>query len=81
MEHLLEDHPERRITRDEIEEALNDGRRIEAAEVRKDMTYHTVVGATLRGRLLVVVWVDHPRGRFAIHARQAGRRAARRYYR
>jgi Domain of unknown function (DUF4258) len=79
--HLLEDHPERGITRDEVEEALHDGRRIEAAEVRNAVTYRTVVGATLKGRLLVVVWVDHSRGRFPVHARQAGRRAARRYYR
>lgn len=81
LEPLLEDHPERGITRDEIEEALNDGRRIGAAEERKDRTYRTVVGVTLRGRLLVVVWVDHLRGRFPVRARQAGRQAARRYYR
>lgn len=81
MKHLLEDHPERGITREEIEEALNDSGRIEAAEVRKAVTHRTVVGATLKARLLVVVWVDHPRGRFPVHARQAGRRAARRYYR
>jgi hypothetical protein len=81
QEHLLEDHPERGITRGEVEEALTDGRRIEAAEERKGMTYRTVVGATLRGRLLVVVWVDHLRGRFPVHARQVGRQAARRYYR
>ncbi len=81
LKHLLEDHPERAITRDEIEEALNDSDRIEASEVRKAVTYRTDIGATLKGRLLVVVWVDHPGGRFPVHARLAGRRAARMYYR
>ena len=67
--------------RTEVEEALNDPMRIEAAEVRRNVTYHTVIGSTARGRLLDVVWIDHQLGRFPVHARQAGRRAARRYYR
>jgi hypothetical protein len=79
--HVLEAHPERRLSREEIEEAMNDSDGIESTEVRSSVTYHTVVGATLKGRLLVAVWVDHPAGRFPVHARQAGRRAARRYYR
>jgi hypothetical protein len=52
-----------------------------SAEIRSSVSYHTVVGATLKGPLLVAVRIDHPAGRFPIHARQAGRRAARRYYR
>lgn len=78
--HVERDHPERRIVRTEVEEALNDPKRIEAAESRQGVTYHTVVGCTARGRVLVVVWVDHVAGRFPVHARQAERRAARRYY-
>jgi hypothetical protein len=80
-QHLIGDHPERKLSREEIEEAMNDARRIESAEIRSSVSYHTIVGATLKGRLLVAVWVDHPAGRFPVHARQAGRRAARRYYR
>ena len=81
VRHLDRDHPERGIVRAEVEEALNDPKRIEAAEVRRNATYHTVIGSTARGRLLAVVWIDHKLGRFPVHARQAGRRAARRYYR
>jgi len=81
LRHLINDHLERRLTREEIDEALNDVHRIESTEIRSGVSYHTVVGATQKGRLLVAVWVDHADGRFPIHARQAGRRAARRYYR
>ena len=81
LRHLLDDHPERNLSREEIGEAMNDADRIESIEVRSGVTYHTVVGAALKGRLLVAVWVDHPAGRFPVHACQAGRRAARRYYR
>ena len=81
LRHLLDDHPERNLSTEEIGEAMNDADRIESIEVRAGVTYHTAVGATLKGRLLVAVWVDHPAGRFPVHARQAGRRAARRYYR
>jgi hypothetical protein len=81
VRHLVSDHPERGIVRAEVEEALNDTKRIEAAEVRRNVTYHTVIGSTARGRLLAVVWIDHQLGRFPVHARQAGRRTARRYYR
>ena len=79
--HLERDHPERGIVRAEVEEALNDPKRIEATGVRRNVMYHTVIGSTARGRLLTVVWIDHQLGRFPVHARQAGRRAARRYYR
>jgi uncharacterized DUF497 family protein len=81
LRHLRHDHPEREITRAEVEEALIDPHRIETTEVRESVTYHTAVGSTARDRLLVVVWIDHTAGRFPIHARRAGRRAARRYYR
>jgi uncharacterized DUF497 family protein len=79
--HLEQDHPERGIVRAEVTEALNDPERLEATEVRRDVEYRTVLGLTAKGRLLVVVWVDRPDGRFPVHAREAGRRAARRYYR
>jgi uncharacterized DUF497 family protein len=78
--HIERDHPERRIVQSEVEEALNDPDRIESAEVREGVAYHTAIGRTTNGRLLVVVWVDHAAGRFPVHARQAGRHAARRYY-
>jgi hypothetical protein len=81
VRHIEQDHPERRITSQEVSEALNDPERIETTETRRNLEYHTVVGRTTKGRLMVVVWVDHPDGRFPVHARQAGRQAARRYYR
>jgi len=81
VRHLERDHPERGLVRAEVEEALNDAQRIEATEVRRNVMYHTVIGSTAKGRLLVVVWIDHQLGRFPVHARLAGRRAARRYYR
>ena len=81
VRHIEGDHPERQITRDEVTEVLNDAERIEAIDRRRDVDYHVVVGRTLRGRTLVVAWVDHPQGRLPVHARQAGRQAARRYYR
>jgi hypothetical protein len=81
VRHLEKDHPERAIVRAEVEEALNDPNRLESTEARRSVMYHTVIGSSARGRLLAVVWVDHQLGRFPVHARQAGRRAARRYYR
>ena len=79
--HLEKDHPERAIVRAEVEEALNDEERIGSTEVRRNVTNQIVIGSTAKGRLLAVVWVDHQLGRFPVHTRQAGRRAARRYYR
>lgn len=81
VRHIERDHPERSITRTDVEEALNDEDGIEESETRRDVEYHSVIGLTRKGRLLVVVWIDHVSGRFPVHARQAGRRAARRYYR
>lgn len=80
IRHLEQDHPERLITRSEVEQVLEDSRRIETTEVRDGVTYHTVIGITPAVRVLVVVWVSHPAGRLPVHARQAGRRAARRYF-
>ena len=81
VRHLERDHPDRGISRREVEQVLDDPERLEATEVRRSLTYHTVIGNTQGTRLLVVVWIDHPEGRFPVHARQAGRAAARRYYR
>jgi uncharacterized DUF497 family protein len=81
VRHIEQDHPERGSTSEEVSEALNDPERMETMEIRRRVEYHTVVGRTTKGRLMVVVWLDHPDGRFPVHARQAGRKAARRYYR
>ena len=81
VRHLERDHPERGIVRAEVNEALNDPQRLESSEIRRQVTYHTVIGSTGRGRVPVVVWIDRPDGRFPVHARPAGRQAARRYYR
>jgi hypothetical protein len=79
--HIERDHPEREITRDEVTEALNDPERLESIARSAAVDYHEVIGLTRAGRLLFVVWVDHPDGRFPVHARRAGRKAAGRYYR
>lgn len=76
--HIEEDHPERTISRAEVDEALTDPDRLEEPTDRPG--HHLVVGSTGRGRVLIAVWVDDPEGRYPIHARQADRRAARRYY-
>lgn len=81
VRHLERDHPERGIARAEVSEVLIDPQRLETAEIRRQVSYHTVIGSTTKGRLLVVVWIDHVAGRFPVHARPAGRQAARRYYR
>ena len=79
--HIERDHPERELTRDEVTEALSDPERLESIARRSAVDYHEVIGLTRAGRLLFVVWVDHPDGRFPVHARRAGRKAAGRYYR
>jgi uncharacterized protein YidB (DUF937 family) len=79
--HIERDHPERAITREEVTEALNDPDRLESIAVRSGVDYHEVLGLTRAGRLLFVVWVHHPDGRYPVHARRAGRKAAGRYYR
>ena len=81
LKHIERDHPERAISRREVNEALSDPQRVETIEVRKGVRHHASTGATATGRLLVVVWVDDDDGRYPVHARRAGRPAARRYYR
>lgn len=77
--HITEDHPERVISVAEVEEAMRDPRRIEATVQRPDGTYGTVLGRTAAGRVLFVAYVDRHGGRYPVHARQAGRKLARRY--
>jgi uncharacterized DUF497 family protein len=74
--HLTEDHPDRRISLDEIGEVLADGRRVEAYLEERDA--YQVIGRTATGRWLVVIWIDQPTGRYPIHAREASRRIIRR---
>jgi len=81
IKHIERDHPERGITREEVDEVLDDPRRLDYAGDRAGVVYHTVIGSTHAGRILAVAWIDHPDGRFPVHARRAGRRAAREYYR
>ena len=74
--HLTEDHPERRISLDEIEQILADGRQIEIYLEERDA--YQVIGRTATGRWLVVIWIDQPTGRYPIHVREASRRIIRR---
>jgi hypothetical protein len=78
--HIEQDHPERAISSHEVDEALDDPERKDVEGQRTEGTYHNVLGLTAGGRLLLVVWVDDPRGRYPVHSRQAGRSLARRYY-
>ncbi len=80
IRHLERDHPDRAIVRADVTEALSDPQRVESVQRRRGIDYYAVIGSTGNGRLLVVVWIDHRDGRFPVHARRAGRRAARRYY-
>jgi uncharacterized DUF497 family protein len=74
--HLPEDHPDRRISLDEIVEVLADGRRLEAYLEERDA--YQVIGRTATGRWLVVIWIDQQTGRYPIHAREASKRIIRR---
>jgi len=74
--HLAEDHPDRRISLEEIGELLADGRRVEAYLEERDA--YQVIGRTATGRWLVVIWIDQPTGRYPIHAREASKRIIRR---
>ena len=74
--HLTEDHPDRRISPDEIEKVLADRGRVELyLEIRDAFQ---VIGRTATGRWLVVIWIDQPTGRYPIHAREASKRIIRR---
>jgi len=74
--HLGSDHPERNISITEIEEALRDAGRIETE--LPDRQAIQVIGRTVAGRWLVVIWIDDPDGRYPIHAREASRRIIQR---
>lgn len=74
--HLGEDHPERHISIDEIDQVLTDTERIEIYLARRRA--YQVLGRTSAGRWLVVIWIDQPEGRYPIHAREASRRIIRR---
>jgi uncharacterized DUF497 family protein len=74
--HLTEDHPERRISLDEIGQVLMDGRQVQVYLEGRDA--FQVIGRTSTGRWLVVIWIDQPTGRYPIHAREASKRIIRR---
>jgi uncharacterized DUF497 family protein len=74
--HLGEEHPERGVSLTDVEEVLADPDRLESYLAQRGA--HAVVGRTLAGRWLVVVWIDRSEGRYPIHARPASRRIIRR---
>lgn len=74
--HLGEDHPERRISLNEVEEVLADPDRVEVHLTERQA--YQVVGKTSNGRWLVVIWIDQPDGRYPIHARAASKQIIRR---
>jgi uncharacterized DUF497 family protein len=77
--HITDDHPERAITVEEVEQVLDDPDRVDTYDGRHNS--HVVIGETLQGRLLVVAYVMSGGGRFPIHARQGGRQEQRVYER
>ena len=78
--HIEREHSERAITPREVDEVLGDPNRIEGAEdIREGQAYRPILGQTQRGRWLFVVYVSDSRGRYPVHARQAGRRTQRRF--
>jgi hypothetical protein len=74
--HLGQDHPERRISVDEIDKVLSNPERIETYLALRRA--YQVIGRTSAGRWLVVIWIDQPDGRYPIHAREASKRIIRR---
>lgn len=79
--HLLEEHPERGISKEEIDFVLKDARPEDDHWDERHGCMVTI-SATAAGRLLVVAWMPHSDdGRYPIHARPAGRRARREYSR
>jgi len=74
--HLGEDHPERGISTQEVDEVLSDADRVEV--YLADRQEYQVVGRTISGRWLVIIWIDQPEGRYPIHARAASTRIMRR---
>jgi hypothetical protein len=72
--HLLEDHLQRQLNQEKIDEVLTDENRVEIHQPERDV--YLVIGRTHAGRWLVVAWVDHPKGRYPVHARFAGRQTS-----
>jgi uncharacterized DUF497 family protein len=77
-DHIVLDHPERKLSVTQINEVLTDPRRVEAGDPQHGTT--VTVGSTLRGRFLVVAWTAHGRdGMYPVHARPAGKKERREY--
>lgn len=74
--HLGEEHPERSISLQQVEEVLADPDRVEVRLTERQA--YQVVGKTTSARWLVVIWIDQPEGRYPIHARAASKRIIRR---
>jgi endonuclease YncB( thermonuclease family) len=74
--HLGTDHPERRISIEEIEQVLRDSARIDTEVAGREAKQ--AIGQTLAGRWLVVIWIDDREGRYPRHAREASKRIIRR---
>jgi uncharacterized DUF497 family protein len=75
--HLTQDHPERTVSISDIEEVLADSSRDERYDSVRDN--YLVLGRTKARRWLIVVWVDHPRGRYPIHVRPASSKVRRKW--
>ena len=75
--HLIDDHPERHLSTEEITEALTDENRLDI----RDPNHGTVIsiGLTSARRLLLVAWTRRQNGIYPVHAREAGRRQRKDY--
>jgi hypothetical protein len=61
------------MTVEQVNQVLADADRRKQYDSKHRST--VVIGTTARRRKLVVAWIDHPKGRYPIHARPAGKRA------
>lgn len=77
--HIIGEHPERGLTRAEVEQAMND----EAAVMvwRDEHDTWEAPARTRSGRWLIVAWAAYTDGRYPVHARAAGERARTRWIR
>lgn len=69
LRHITEDHPERRVSKEDVEEVLADPDRLEV----RDATHGTVVaaGRNRGGEAFVVAFVELANGdAFPVHARR-----------
>jgi len=77
LKHLFADHPERGITKEEVEEVLRSPGSFVVPTPGRNTTF--TVGKTATGRRLGIAWLDRRAGIYPIHARQVSGTQWRKY--